>query len=405
VRRVIVSHPHAAAIANATARAMSERGCLARYITGVAWAERSGVGQLVDRRAAMRNRLVSGLMPGQIQSLAPVEWAARATSWATALLPGAPIRSYDAMFVAHDAAVAALPWPQDIDGVYAYEDGALRTFRRAARLGVARVWDLPAPHYLSRERTLREEARRWPGAHVARFHFEPEWKRRRKDAELQFASTISVASAYTRSTLEEVGTRAPIIVTPYGFPVKDFPAKEHIHEGPFTVLSVGTHTLLKGTPYLLEAWRKAGVAGRLRLVGPLRLTRTFLDAYAGLFEHVPHLPRALLGEQYRAADLLAFPSLGDGFGLVIQEAMCSGTPVIATHTSGGPECICNGVDGWIVRSRDMDALVTRIRDAAADRDAVFRVGQAARRRTEQWTWAEAGAALARSVGCEESAQR
>jgi glycosyltransferase involved in cell wall biosynthesis len=171
------------------------------------------------------------------------------------------------------------------------------------------------------------------------------------------------------------------------------------------VLSVGTHALLKGTPYLLEAWRKAGVAGRLRLVGPLRLARTFLDGYAGLFEHVPHLPRALLGEQYRAADLLAFPSLGDGFGLVIQEAMCSGTPVVATQTSGGPECICDGADGWIIRRRDVDALVARIRSAAADRDAAFRVGQAARRRSERWTRAEAGAALARSIGCEGSAQR
>jgi glycosyltransferase involved in cell wall biosynthesis len=351
----------------------------------------------------MRNRVVTGLLPGQIQALRTVESIARATSWVTSLLAGLPLRSYDAMFVTHDAVVAALPWPQGIDCVYAYEDGALCTFRRARRLEVARVWDLPAPHYLSREKTLGEEARRWPGAHPAPVRFEPKWKRRRKDAELQLATAISVASAYTRSTLEAVEPSAPIIVTPYGFPVEDFRPKDRLRDGPFTVLSVGTHTLLKGTPYLLEAWRKAGVVGQLRLVGPLRLTRTFLDGYAGLFEHVPHVPRALLGEEYRAADLLAFPSLGDGFGLVIQEAMCSGTPVVATRSCGAPECISDGVNGWLVGTRDVDALVTRIRNAAADRDAAFKIGQAARRRSEQWTRADAGVALARSIGCKESA--
>jgi glycosyltransferase involved in cell wall biosynthesis len=105
-----------------------------------------------------------------------------------------------------------------------------------------------------------------------------------------------------------------------------------------------------------------------------------------------------LADEFRAADVLAFPTLGDGFGLVMQEAMCCGLPVITTRCGGGPECITPGEDGWLVPERDVDALVETLRSVAANRDHTHAVGQAARRRAERWTWGEAGAALARSAG-------
>jgi glycosyltransferase involved in cell wall biosynthesis len=164
--------------------------------------------------------------------------------------------------------------------------------------------------------------------------------------------------------------------------------------GPFTVVAVGSHDLRKGTPYLLEAWRRAAIPdAELHLIGPLRLAPAFVDRYAGTFRHWPHLPKSQLGARYAAADVLAFPTLGDGFGLVIQEAMCCGTPVITTECGGGPECITDGVDGWLVPPRDIDALVERFRYFAANRDAVFAVGRAARARAERWTSPELGAAL------------
>jgi glycosyltransferase involved in cell wall biosynthesis len=71
---------------------------------------------------------------------------------------------------------------------------------------------------------------------------------------------------------------------------------------------------------------------------------------------------------------------------VIQEAMCCATPVVTTPCGGGPECITDAVDGWIVPPRDIDALVARLRACAADRDGTARVGRAGRVRAERWTW-------------------
>jgi glycosyltransferase involved in cell wall biosynthesis len=186
----------------------------------------------------------------------------------------------------------------------------------------------------------------------------------------------------------------PILVTPYGFPVEAFAPRPQPPKGRFTVLSVGSHDLRKGTPYLLEAWKRAAIPdAELHLIGPLRLAKPFVDGYAGTFRHWPHVPKSELGARYAAADLLVFPTLGDGFGLVIQEAMCSGTPVLTTPCGGGPECITDGVDGWLIPPRDVDALVERLRSCAANRDRVHEVGRAARARAERWTWRDAGQAL------------
>ena len=368
-------------------------------MTGIAFPRTSLAGRLAavaaSRWPVISNRIVAGIPAGALRSLSLVELGARLSA---RTLSRTGLKQYDALFTAHDAAVAFLPWPRDIGAVYAYEDGALLTFRRAERQGIARIWDLPLPHYLTIEETLHAELERWPGAVAGPPHREPSWKRHRKDSELELATQISVASAFTKRSLERFDLQIPIAVVPYGFPIDSFSPRQQDPSGPFTVLSVGTHDLRKGTPYLLEAWKRAAIPGaELHLVGPMRLAKAFVDSYAGTFHHWPHVPKSELGTRYAAADLLAFPTLGDGFGLVIQEAMCSATPVLTTPCGGGPECITDGIDGWLVPPRDVDALVERFRACAADRDNAAAIGRAARARAERWSWRNAGDALVRAL--------
>jgi len=386
-----------AAFSVGVARAYARHDCLSCFVTGVAasagsWRGRVG-GWMARRRPALHNRILADFPADRLRSLSSVELGARLFAQ-IAKRPGAPARSYNSLFVAHDAAVSVLPWPASTAAVYAYEDGALATFRRAERRGLARVWDLPLPHFETIEELWRVEGHRWADAVVGPPWTEPDWKKRRKNAELGLATAVSVASRFTKASLERLGLDVPVAVTPYGFPTDEFRTRARPPAGPFTVLSVGTHDLRKGTPYLLEAWKRAAIPqAELHLVGPLRLAKPFVDRYAGSFRHWPHVAKSELGARYAAADLLAFPTLGDGFGLVIQEAMCCGTPVVTTPCGGGPECITDGTDGWIVPPRDIDALVEQLRACAADRDRVATVGHAARARAERWTWREAGDAL------------
>jgi starch synthase len=398
---VLVSHPHVAAVSAGLAASLAEAGKLAAYFTGVAFTPDSLAGRMAGRlsvrRPVIRNRILDDVPAQLLHSQIAVEVSARLAARTLADVHSR-FRLYNALFVTHDAVVARRPWPANTSTIYAYEDGALHTFRRAAREELDRIWDLPLPHYRTIERILREEAQRWPEAPVGPPHREPDWKQRRKDEELALATKVSVASLFTKRSLEGASCAAPIVIGPYGFPVADFAPRAKAPTGKFRVLSVGTHDLRKGTPYLMEAWRRAALPdAELHLVGPLRLAKPFVDRYAGSFEHWPYAPKSDLAARYAAADLLAFPTLGDGFGLVIQEAMCSGTPVVTTPCGGGPECITDGVDGWIVPARDIDALVERLRACAADRDGTARVGLAARARAESWTWRQSVESLVRDL--------
>jgi glycosyltransferase involved in cell wall biosynthesis len=401
VADVLISHPHAAHVACSFAAALARAGRLAGFFTGVAVRDEGWGGTLARRlgkqRPVFTNRVLTDIPAGRLRSLPAVELGARVAAKVINRF-GAGIKAYDVIFAAHDEVVARLPWPKETSLVYAYEDGALRTFERAARRGLERVWDLPLPHYLAIEALWNEEMRRWPDAVAGAPLSEPLRKRVRKDAELKLATKVMAASAFTRRSLEPLDLKVPVTVVPYAFPVDTFSLRPQPPAGPFTVLAVGSHDLRKGTPYLLEAWKRAAIPdAELHLVGPLRLARKFLDRYANSFRHWPHVPKSQLGLRYAAADVLAFPTLGDGFGLVIQEAMCCGTPVITTECGGGPECITDGVDGWLIPPRDIDALVERLRHCAADRDAAFAVGRAARRRAEQWTSNELGGALLQAL--------
>jgi glycosyltransferase involved in cell wall biosynthesis len=399
--RILVSHPHAASVANHAAAAFESEGQLAAYATGIAavpgtYGER--VLRLAGRtRMAALNRVVEGVPRARLRALWGVELAARVGA-AVASHVSRRVNSYDTLFVVHDQAVSRMPWPRGLDAVYAYEDAARATFERARRGDLGRILDLPTPHWRASEAVWVGESTRWPGAMEAGPPLEPVWKKRRKDAELDAAQLIVVASGFARESLENAGCTKAVRVVPYGFPLQEFAAKERAPEGPFLVLAVGTQDLRKGTPYLLEAWRRAGLRNaRLKLIGPMRLSGAFLWRYQGLFEHVPYLSRLELRREYQAADLLAFPTLGDGFGLVIQEAMCCGTPVLTTPCGGGPESMADGVEGWMVPPRDLDALVDRLRAGAADREKLVRMGACARRTAESYPWASAHERLSHAV--------
>jgi glycosyltransferase involved in cell wall biosynthesis len=402
MQSVLLSNALVKPDAQGMAMALAASGRLGAFMTGVA-ADRAsviglGLSQISRISPRLANRLLSGVRPSRIHSLAGVELGARgfAAIARCARLPSPTVGDY--LYVAHDAAVSAVRWPSHIDGVYAYEDGALLTFRRARAKNMGRVWDLPTPHYATVERTWLDECARWPDTLASHPPVEPRWKKRRKDAELALATHVCVASRFTATSLEAIGLRTPISILPYGFPVDAFRSKESPPAGPFTVLAVGSHNWRKGTPYLLEAWRRADLKdARLRLIGPMTLPPKLLMRYQGAFEHVPHLPRARLEAEYQNADVLVFPTLADGFGLVIQESMCCGTPVITTRCGGGPECIDHGREGWLIPERNLDALVESLRLVAIDRQATFVVGQAARARAERFTWKDAGAALANLV--------
>jgi glycosyltransferase involved in cell wall biosynthesis len=409
VPRVVVSHPHAAQVSQQTASGMARARMLAAYVTGLAL-PREPLGRasrwLTAADSRLGNRLVRGVPPWRLLPLPAVELGARAVTLLGHRLP-AGATAYDMGYLAHDLAVAALLPTLRPDVLYAWEDGALWSQTVARRLGALNVYELPALYYRDVEDRMGEEAARYPGAALKGPWREPLWKQARKDAELRAADVVVVPSEFARRSLEKAPVRPERVeVIPYGFPVSDFRARRERPAGPFTVLSVGRLELRKGTLDLLEAWRRAGLRGaRLRIVGQSHLDERVLGRYRDAFEHVEALPRTALEREYHQADLLAFPTVCDAFGLVIQEAMAAGLPVVTTRCGGGPECVVSGETGFLVEERNPDALAALLGELSSQREALFEMGQRARAHAEAWTWREAGDATARAVAGHAAALR
>jgi glycosyltransferase involved in cell wall biosynthesis len=153
----------------------------------------------------------------------------------------------------------------------------------------------------------------------------------------------------------------------------------------------------KGVDILIAAARsllQRGAAFHLTVTGdgPLRnelseLRNTYPDniEYLG-FKEIEEMP-----EVFGRADVLLCPSRYDGWGMVVPEAMASGMPVIASSDTGAAlEMVSPGVDGWIVHSGSVDALVTAIDGAIDSADSIPAMSEKARAAASGYD-AEAGA--------------
>jgi len=146
----------------------------------------------------------------------------------------------------------------------------------------------------------------------------------------------------------------------------------------------------KGHTYLLTAFAKVIEAlpeARLLVVGDgylrgdlerqareLRITRRV--TFTGWRDDIPRIMADL--------NLLILPSLWEGFGLVLLEAMMMGKPVVASRVSAIPEIVEDGVTGLLVPPRDPEALAEAIIALLQDRERAEAMGQAGRERVERY---------------------
>ena len=165
----------------------------------------------------------------------------------------------DRVYQKHDKWVAnnlAKAKKEGLNGVYAYEDGALATFTKAKQLGIKCIYDLPIGYWKSARLLMQKE-----------FDINPDWsstltgfndsqtKLNKKDEELALADVIFVASSFTKKTLEEYSGNLPEIkVIPYGFPeVNQKKEYQPLVNRKLKILFIGGLSQRKGLSYLFEA--------------------------------------------------------------------------------------------------------------------------------------------------------
>ncbi len=100
----------------------------------------------------------------------------------------------------------------------------------------------------------------------------------------------------------------------------------------------------------------------------------------------------------REHDVFVFPSLFEGFGLVITEAMSQGTPVITTDRTAGPDLIEHGRNGWLIEAGSTPALQAAIEELLHHPQQIASTGKEAMETARQRPWEVYGRELAKAVG-------
>jgi len=175
-------------------------------------------------------------------------------------------------------------------------------------------------------------------------------------------------------------------------------------DGKVVALFVGGLEARKNLAFLLDTWVEVTrERPDVRLVvagsGP-HLARLQRQARRlGLERHVlftGHLPEEDKVAYYRAADLLVFPSLMEGFGLVVVEAMSCGLPAIISNRGSLPELLGDGEGGFVCDPTDRSAFVRSILRLASEPDLRRKFGAANRERVDRlFRWDLCAAATAR----------
>jgi glycosyltransferase involved in cell wall biosynthesis len=183
-----------------------------------------------------------------------------------------------------------------------------------------------------------------------------------------------------------------IFLNPYGVDTSMFTPRTALPKKPRFVC-VGTICLRKGHQYLFRAFekvRKALPEAELVCAGgyypDFKLER---KRWEGTFIHYEHLPHSELAKILQEATAFVFPSNEEGFARAIIEGMAAGLPVIATHESGATTLVDDGVEGIIVKARNVDQIAEAMIRAATNREENEKMGKAAYARgAKNNTWGD-----------------
>ena len=397
---IVFSHPTGNANVRAAANGLVEAELLARFHTTIA----SFPGSVLDRMGAFgplsevrRRHFDSDLWP--YTSIWPWREVGRLVASKIGMnrltRHEVGVFSIDSVYRSLDRRVGATLQQaarRGARGVYAYEDGAVATFRAARTLGLQCFYDLPTGYWRAAQRLLQGERERWPAwASTMTGLDDSSFKLASKDEELRLASRVFVASTFVANTLKEyLGPLPPVEIIPYGFPAVGQRREYVVKRGPkkLKLLFVGKLTQQKGLADLFAAVEALGHWVELTVVGhKASADCPALDAALVKHRWLPTLPHESVLQLMRNHDVLLFPSLFDGFGLVITEAMSQGTPVITTDRSAGPDLIQHGQNGWLIEAGSTSAIQQAIEQLLSQPETVARAGQEAweKARNRPWT--------------------
>lgn len=256
----------------------------------------------------------------------------------------------------------------DVDAVHAFSGVSEEILRGLPGPPPVRSLVRGSAHIRTQARLLAEEQQRCgcPLDQPSR------WMIERESREYDLADIVIVLSSFAaNSFLSEGFPREKLRVLLLGSQLDRFRPSEEIIERrcrrilagePLRVLTVGTFSFQKGVLDLTKVAEQLSGRFCFRFVGDCPSETSELRKQCrGRIDFVPRQPQFDLPRLYEEGDLFLFPTIQDGYPVVLAQASAGGLPILTTGNCSGPDLVCEGETGWVLPIRRPDAFVERLR--------------------------------------------
>ncbi len=293
----------------------------------------------------------------------------------------------------HDRKCARLLQGSRCNSFLGVEHGSLAALSVARALNKKSVLTFLSPHHAFRKRWVDAEYQRVPELMTKSYKRISRLATRRdlrQDHETKIADIVLANSRLTARTLEEAGISSDKIITvPLGAPptIPDS-AIPSSSAGPMTFVYAGPVSVRKGAHILLQAWNLLVPRRRaeLHFYGSQQLPRRYWsDCPSNVVFH-GSVPPDHLASGFDGAAALVFPTLCDGFGLVVTEALARGLPVVTTSNAGAVDVLPPEFSALIVPPGDVDALANSLEWCLSNPDQLHALRHSALTAARNWTW-------------------
>lgn len=399
---IILSHPTGNANSRHALSALAREKLLSGFVTSVATFEGNIWGKLskLPGMLALKRRSYDSSLSAMTHQVPFLELLRISSEKLPQPVRGLLQPSVDQVYESVDLATAKiLKSREDVRGVYAYEDGAKASFEMGKRLGMRCLYDLPIGYWRSAQEIQLEESELKPEwASTMPSINEPKEKLEKKEEELAMADEITVASQFTLATLSKSSVDLnKVTVIPYGCPETTKKDVERNPKGNLRALYVGSLTQRKGISYLFDSMRDCSSFAKLTVLGKGHDDCEILKKELATHRWIPSMPHESVFQVMDDHDVLVFPSLFEGFGLVVTEALSRGMVVIVTANTCGPDLITNGEEGFIVPLRSSEAITEKMELLNRDRELLFEMKMKALSLAKRRQWSSYESQLANWV--------
>jgi glycosyltransferase involved in cell wall biosynthesis len=216
---------------------------------------------------------------------------------------------------------------------------------------------------------------------------------REEEEELQLADFVFACAPLVARSFADTVPPERLLETTYGWDPERFvvPPRHRDPSQPPTFLFVGSNSVRKGVPELLETWDKSGVEAKLRIVGAI--DPWVRERYRKILERPDIEPlgyRSDLPQLYSDADVFLLMSHEEGSPLVTYLALAAGLPSLLSPAAAAG-LVTDGVEGFIRDPYDSERYIEALRRLAEDAALRARMGQAALAKAPLYTWREVAA--------------